>query len=345
MLAGDRRPRRPGVFGRGTPARAGLSGRRRAVLAGRDRCPRPPVTLFVVSVPAGDPHFAAVESAALLTGRPVAASWFLVLDRRVDYTMASETHTSTAPGPAGCRRPRACSPRTSAGLARQSRDVAVPGHRGDVLHRVDRVLHRAAGRQLAHCLHQPLFARPTHWPGSKTRMASCSTQPAKATRRSSTSSHSEAGLSKEDAEKLVEEAHHSKALISGLKPEKAASLLAELKSAGAEVEDRGVGDAQVADALRRVDQSAGDQSDRGQYVHSDLLVADDGAGLVRHSGREKGQGLVLPSGHRLDRIVFLVRSGLRVLSVDGRATISRRASAPRAISGRPSVYLRRVSSR
>jgi cytochrome c oxidase subunit III len=47
----------------------------------------------------------------------------------------------------------------------------------------------------------------------------------------------EAGLSKEEAAKLIEDAHHSKALISGLKPEKAASLLAELKSAGAEVED------------------------------------------------------------------------------------------------------------
>ncbi len=48
---------------------------------------------------------------------------------------------------------------------------------------------------------------------------------------------SEADLSKEDAEKLIEESHHSKALINDLKPEKAASLLAELKSAGASVED------------------------------------------------------------------------------------------------------------
>ncbi len=38
--------------------------------------------------------------------------------------------------------------------------------------------------------------------------------------------HTEAGLNEEDAKKLIEEAHHSKALISGLKPEKAKSLLA-----------------------------------------------------------------------------------------------------------------------
>jgi cytochrome c oxidase subunit 3 len=49
--------------------------------------------------------------------------------------------------------------------------------------------------------------------------------------------HAKAGLSEEAAKKLVEESHHSKALINRLKPEKAAELLAELKSAGAEVED------------------------------------------------------------------------------------------------------------
>ncbi len=49
--------------------------------------------------------------------------------------------------------------------------------------------------------------------------------------------HTEAGLSEEEAKKLIEDAHHSKALISGLKPEKAAELLAALKSAGADVQD------------------------------------------------------------------------------------------------------------
>ena len=56
-------------------------------------------------VPAGDLDLAAVESDALLTGRPVAARSFLVLDRRVVITMASETHSSSAPGPSALRRP------------------------------------------------------------------------------------------------------------------------------------------------------------------------------------------------------------------------------------------------
>jgi heme/copper-type cytochrome/quinol oxidase subunit 3 len=49
--------------------------------------------------------------------------------------------------------------------------------------------------------------------------------------------HSEAGVSEEEAERLVEDSHHVTSLVSGLKPEKAAALLAELTSAGALVED------------------------------------------------------------------------------------------------------------
>jgi cytochrome c oxidase subunit 3 len=45
--------------------------------------------------------------------------------------------------------------------------------------------------------------------------------------------HSKAGLTEEQAKELVEEAPHG--MISGLKPDKAESLLAELKAAGAEV--------------------------------------------------------------------------------------------------------------
>jgi cytochrome c oxidase subunit 3 len=47
--------------------------------------------------------------------------------------------------------------------------------------------------------------------------------------------HSVAGLTEEKAAELVEEAPH--ALISGLKPDKASTLLSELKAAGAEAED------------------------------------------------------------------------------------------------------------
>ena len=81
------------------------------------------------------------------------------------------------------------------------------------------------------------------------------------------------------------------ALISGLKPEKATSLLEELKAAGATVEDEELKTHKWPAALRRADQSAGHQSDGGQYVHPDLLVGDDGAGPGRNSGRKEEQGL------------------------------------------------------
>jgi heme/copper-type cytochrome/quinol oxidase subunit 3 len=45
--------------------------------------------------------------------------------------------------------------------------------------------------------------------------------------------HTDAGLSEENAEKLVEEAAHAKAVVSDLKPAKAQELLLQLKAAGA----------------------------------------------------------------------------------------------------------------
>jgi cytochrome c oxidase subunit 3 len=48
---------------------------------------------------------------------------------------------------------------------------------------------------------------------------------------------SKAGLSEEKAKELVELSHHGVALVSGLKPERAQEVLAELKSAGGTAED------------------------------------------------------------------------------------------------------------
>ena len=155
--------------------------------------------------------------------------------------------------------------------------------------------------------------------------------------------HAKAGLSEEKAKELIEQAHHGVALISGLKPEKAESLIEELK-AGRHGRRRRAENAQMAPALRRADQSAGHQPDRRQHVHPDLFVGHDGAGSGRHPGRKEEERLVLPSGHRLDRVVLPWSSGLRILSIDGRAPLPAAASAPRGISAPASACSPRVSS-
>ncbi len=277
---------RPGLFGRGTPARVVLPDGRRAVLARINRCPGPPFALFVVSVPAGDPHFAAGEPAAVLTSRPVAACGSLVLDRRVDYTMASETHSSTAhrPSAAGGHAPvpahhAPVSPgKVAMWLFLATEVMFFTGLIGTYI-----VLRAGSSHNGYSNLYSPAHSLVGLEDSHGILLNS-------AGENHDAVEHilvSEADLSKEDAEKLIEESHHSKALINGLKPERAASLLAELKSAGARVEDLKAENRQVAAALRRADQPPCHQSHRDQYVHPDLLVAHDGAGLIRHPGRER----------------------------------------------------------
>ncbi len=72
--------------------------------------------------------------------------------------MAIATHSSAHPKPAGTMRHAPT--HHGARLAGEGRDVAVPGHRGHVLHRADRVVHRPPRRQPPQRLQQPLSARP-----------------------------------------------------------------------------------------------------------------------------------------------------------------------------------------
>ena len=149
--------------------------------------------------------------------------------------------------PASARRPRTGPAPPCAGLARQGGDVAVPGHRSDVLHRVDRD-RTSCFEPAARTTATAISIRPTHsLAGHENTHGILLKSAGESHDAVEHILHAKAGLSEEEAKKLVEAgASRSKALISGLKPEKAKSLLAELKAAGADVEDEELQNAQVA---------------------------------------------------------------------------------------------------
>ena len=84
------------------------------------------------------------------------------------------------------------------------------------------------------------------------------------------------------AEKIVEQAPHGM-VVSGLPDGEgrgARTRSSRPPAPTAEVEP--LKTLQLAQALRRADQPAGDQPDRGQHVRADLLVGHDGAGPLGH---------------------------------------------------------------
>ena len=110
-----------------------------------------------------------------------------------------------------------------AGHARQGRHVAVPGHGSDVLHRADRLVHRASRRQPARRLQQPLLARRRRSRDSRIPTGSCSSRPGQTTSQVEHILHTVAGLTEEAGRRSSSRRPHM-ACVSRLTKEKAEQL-------------------------------------------------------------------------------------------------------------------------
>ena len=108
------------------------------------------------------------------------------------------------------------------------------------------------------------------------------------------------------------------------------ALIAELKSAGAEVEDEPLKTHNWPLPYDELTNPLAINLTAAQHVHPDLLVGHDGPGLVRVSRRQETQRVGLSPGHGLDRQHLPEHSGLRILSVDGRPPLSPRHQRDRA---------------
>ena len=134
---------------------------RGTVLAGRQRPGRLPAAPYLVRLPARDPAPAAPQSPDVLTSAQGGRR-----GGRVPFVSpgGSRKRWLSPPPAQPTRSPRGTPaamppyPTTRPQSAREGGDVALPRHRGHVLHRADRVVHRPPRRQPAQRL-QPFLSR------------------------------------------------------------------------------------------------------------------------------------------------------------------------------------------
>ena len=232
-----------------------------------------------------------LNSDAVLTSRYGGGFWFLSCFEGSLHD-GFRRHTARAhPAPAARRRPRPGPAPPGAGLARQGRDVAVPGHRGDVLHRADRLVHRAPRRQPARRPTAISTAPATPMAGHENTHGVLLKSAGESHDEVEHVLHAKAGLSEEEAKELVEQVASRRGPDQRAQAREGRGAARGAQGGRRRGRRRGAGDAQVAPALRRADQPAGHQPDGRQHVHPDLLVGHDGPGPRGHPGRQEGQGL------------------------------------------------------
>ena len=169
--------------------------------------------------------------------------------------------------------------------------MAVPGHRSHVLHRADRLLHRAPRGQPVHVLTATSTPRrPTSRTSKHTYgvlLKSAGSNPAEAEE-----AHQGGESRASTRPRLTRSSRRPRRarIVNRLTKEKAEALRDQLHDLGRRGQGRAAGDPQLAQALRRADQPAEHQPHRGQHLHPDLLVGHHGAGPCGHPAGQARKG-------------------------------------------------------